>query len=156
MTITRGLAKRLRAVLEDVRDGARADEVEALFLLQKLEPRKAPKKTWAKRKPEPSRAEVVSPLLEAARARANGFCESCELMRGPSLFMDHWLGGNGRRRVEERLETVWMVCVDCNHNRTYNIPSAEYWNAKFAGHCERYGYPFVPHIEHQALPGRSA
>lgn len=82
--------------------------------------------------------------------RANGFCESGVCF---DLWteMDHWLGGNGRRRQKQSVETCWMLCRRCHHDRTNAVPSAAFWNGNFALHCARYGYKFEPHIEHAKL-----
>lgn len=155
MTISPTLLSRLRELLGKIGDPGStwslADEIEANFLLQKMEPRKAPKKTWATRAAKPSRAESVAPLLAAARKRANGCCEACWYGPAVSLSMDHWRGGSGRRRQEESIWTVWMLCALCDRDRTQNKPSAAHWNNTFERHCIRYGYPFTPHIEHAPL-----
>ena len=88
-------------------------------------------------------------LRHDAITRSGGRCEnpSCEkplVYRG--CVFDHWLGGSGRRHLEERLDTVWVLCMECNHARTFNAPSAEYWNHRFKRFCELHGYDFRPHI----------
>jgi hypothetical protein len=88
-------------------------------------------------------------LRHDAITRSGGRCENpiCEkrlVYRG--CVFDHWLGGSGRRDQAESLQTVWVLCLECNHARTHNAPSAAYWNARFKAHCDRHGYPFTPHI----------
>lgn len=61
------------------------------------------------------------------------------------FVFDHWLGGSGRRQAEERLETVWALCVPCNDARTHNHPDAETWNRRFERHCDAHGYVYRPH-----------
>ena len=80
--------------------------------------------------------------------RAKGRCEnpSCRAdLHTNGAIMDHWLGGIGRRVQQERLETVWMLCLRCNKDRTDNSPSATYWNMRFSIHCRAHGYSFTPH-----------
>jgi hypothetical protein len=60
--------------------------------------------------------------------------------------MDHWLGGSGRRRQEERPASVWALCRTCNQKRTENVPNAAYWNRQFQEHCLLHGYEFIPHV----------
>lgn len=109
---------------------------------------KFPKPTREKRRADKAlarreRIQRVHALRSHALDRARYRCECCSSL-GP-LVMDHWLGGRGRRRQEERLETVWMLCLRCNDDRTANRPSAEYWNERFEEHCARHGYPFIGH-----------
>lgn len=62
------------------------------------------------------------------------------------FVFDHWLGGSGRRKAEERLATCWCLCLACNDARTKNLPSADHWNRRFERHCKRHGYRFVAHV----------
>jgi hypothetical protein len=90
-----------------------------------------------------ARGELRSDVL----GRAQGRCESCgTLLASSGVVFDHWLGGSGRRRQRESLETCWALCVLCNWRRTTNLPTAEYWNDRFRIHCERYGYGYEPHL----------
>jgi hypothetical protein len=91
------------------------------------------------------RREAVSEIRSLVIARAKGKCEACG---GAGVALDHWLGGNGRRRVAESVETCWLLCRRCDEPRTANKPSAGYWNDMFAIHCARHGYPVVRHVEH--------
>ena len=101
----------------------------------------------AKKVKRQSRSEFVSELRDRAIARSLGRCEAPDCRRaGVALSMDHWLGGMGRRRVRESIETVWMLCSDCDFQRTRNMPNAKRWNDLFAMHCERHGYP--PPVRH--------
>jgi len=84
-------------------------------------------------------------VFKAVEDRAGGRCEACGFLRR-DLTLDHWEGGNGRRRQHESVETCWMLCTRCNRDRTENDPSAEFWNRIRSAHCDRYGYPYVPHL----------
>lgn len=77
-------------------------------------------------------------LCENQKCRAN--------LATTGMAFDHWLGGIGRRRQQESLKTTWVLCYGCNERRTANIPSAAYWNDRFAEHCRKHKYPFTPHI----------
>lgn len=79
--------------------------------------------------------------------RAQFVCECCCAWLPFTGEIDHWLGGSGRRRQRESIETIWLLCSSCHADRTANRPSVEHWNERFRLHCERYGYPFVPHLE---------
>lgn len=90
-----------------------------------------------------ARGQLRHEVLERAKFR----CESCGAdLRKAGCVFDHWLGGSGRRREQESLETTWALCLGCNDRRTINVPSAAHWNDTFAKHCRKHGYPFVPHI----------
>lgn len=113
-----------------------------------FERREAAKTRKTKTKRE-RRAEVYA----AVDARAGGRCELVSEM-GRCLSggqeHDHWRGGS-ERSIEERTETVWLLCSWHHKQRQANIPSAGFWNDMFARHCERHGYEFRPHIEHAPL-----
>lgn len=91
--------------------------------------------------------------------RAGGVCEVEPYMgrffaHMRPLVLDHWLGGSGRRRQKQSVENTWAICTPCHRERTVNSPNAAYWNEKFRQHCQRYGYPFTPHVEHAELARR--
>jgi hypothetical protein len=122
----------------------------------------APRRRSAKALPFPSRKTekaarkdarrlATRAVYEAVRERAAGKCEACGRARHQPI-MDHWLGGSGRRKQLESVETCWGLCGMCNRQRTDNSPNAAYWNDIRRVFCVRYGYPFVPHIEHARLP----
>lgn len=90
------------------------------------------------------RCDVIARLDEHNLGRCeNPDCDHEVRIWG--FVADHWLGGSGRRQAEERVETVWGLCVPCNTARTANQPSAAIWNDRHRRHCERYGYKFTPH-----------
>lgn len=99
------------------------------------------------------RKEETAAIREACMTRAIGCCEVFECI-GSADEMDHWLGGNGRRRQRQSIETCWMLCQLHHQARTRARPSAVYWNERFAIHCKTHGYPFTPHIEHHPLPSK--
>lgn len=113
-----------------------------------------PKPTKAERVEEKrdlrrERSKARQTIRHQAIARAHGRCENptCKAdLREHGAIMDHWLGGSGRREQEESLDTVWMLCLRCNQERTDNRPSARYWNHRFNIHCNQYGYNYTPHI----------
>lgn len=115
---------------------------------------KAPKKTLpgvsksvAKRLKVQTRQLTSAQIRAAVMRRADGRCEACTGPLGLSGVWDHWLGGSGRRKALESVETTWALCAYCNHQRTDNIPSAKHWNRRFQTHCDTHGYPFTPHKE---------
>jgi hypothetical protein len=90
-----------------------------------------------------ARGELRHEVLKRAGER----CESCGAdLHVAGFVFDHWLGGNGRRKAEERIDTTWALCLACNQARTDNDPSAEHWNERFERHCQRHGYPSRPHV----------
>ncbi len=96
-------------------------------------------------------------LRHDAITRSGGRCENptCgKPLVSRGCVFDHWLGGNGRRDQAESLATVWVLCMECNHARTHNAPSASYWNFRFETHCKVHGYTFTPHIA-RVLPMHS-
>jgi hypothetical protein len=104
----------------------------------------------------------ISRIRDEVKGRARGRCEALHLeiiagrevwmrCRHRGLALDHWLGGSGRRRPFESVETTWLLCIGDDRARTANDPTAEFWNRSFAEHCRRWGYAFTPHIEHAPL-----
>ena len=74
--------------------------------------------------------------------RAKGRCEACGVSLGPDSergHFDHYLG----RRVEESVETGWLLCVSCDHERTTNQPSSRHWAEKFIVHCALQALPIL-------------
>lgn len=106
------------------------------------------RKPW-KRKVRKPRA-TTKEIREMVMTRAGGMCE-CGCGRALLYFgaaeMDHWLGGSGRRKQKESVETCWMLSGYCHHRRTRNEPSVAAWNERFERHCRLYDYPFTPHVE---------
>lgn len=108
--------------------------------------------------PRPPPEKMTSAeIREACVQRADGKCE-CGCGRAFTPFdpaeWDHWLGGNGRRRQKESVETTWMLIRSCHQQRTRNWPSAEHWNALREAFCKKWNYAFKPHIVHQPLQRR--
>lgn len=100
-----------------------------------------------------SHADRVAAIRRQVMYRAGERCENPDCRRETrSLEMDHWHGGPDRRRLES-VGTCWALCVPCHRDRQANHPSARAWNDRFRRHCERYGYEFRPHLEHEPPPG---
>lgn len=107
-------------------------------------------------------ARTTAAVRDAVFERAAGRCEAFERFligrqmvwrrcsRSP-IVMDHWLGGSGRRKPMESVETCWALCGLCNTDRTANDPNAAYWNIARAMHDQVHGYEHHPHIEHQPV-----
>lgn len=100
---------------------------------------KAARKRRVQKKAE-RRTEVYA-LRVAAKIRAGGHCENCAAMLpeermigGP--VMDHIFGGSSRIPLEA-LETVWMLCPKCNHQRTGTYPTRRHWLERFISHADR-------------------
>jgi hypothetical protein len=132
---------------------------EAIKLLPLLRERKAP----AKRLPGESKAakrerrraehrEETAAIRKAVFERAGGRCEAWMHEGGPerccrpAVVLDHWLGGVGRKREQQSVETCWALCEDCNRDRTASYPDADWWNTSWWWHCREYDHPFQPHI----------
>lgn len=108
--------------------------------------------------------EETAQIRREVEERANDRCENCTMPpeeghpSHPAWFngfdyaeMDHWLGGSGRRLQMQAAENCWLLHKSCHTARQHAEPSAAYWNRRFARHCKRYGYKFIPHIEHAAV-----
>lgn len=167
----------LRKTCAFLRDVARnpvplSNEVElrastAAELEQKLS-RKRSKKV-VELHPRPAPAKMTTAQIRAACVtRAGGICEcgcgSSLALRGET--MDHWINGTGNRKKFESVETCWMLTLKChlNFRQLHRVPEwatdfvgtgVEFWNWRFKIHCEKYGYPFRPHIVHQPLERRA-
>lgn len=79
-------------------------------------------------------------LRAAVCRRAEGKCEQCKAWvgeNGESGHLDHFFG---RAKAAESVETCWLLCVRCDHNKTNNSPRAEEWLRAFARHCRRHGF----------------
>lgn len=76
-------------------------------------------------------------IRAAAVARSQDKCEACGIWAGEALHCDHFAG---RARVEESIDTVWMLCPGCDAAKTENRPSAEFWFKRFLVFAERHNY----------------
>lgn len=105
-----------------------------------------------------SRMGATAAIREACVRRAAGLCEACwtPFAVANPAEMDHWLGGNGRRRQKQAIENCWMLHMTCHQRRQRGQPDAEYWNRRFHQHAAYYGYPFTPHIEHATVVRKSS
>ena len=136
----RSSASILREVREILREVAidPATEVErakeAARLCAELGPRRGGK--------TPAEREQTSAVYLAVEARAQGHCEACGAKFSHALRpkMDHWLGGSGRRKPEERVDTCWMLDELCERSRTHNRPTAAFWNQRFEIHCLKHAH----------------
>lgn len=93
-------------------------------------------------------------IREQCVKRSGTWCEcGCGQPHTPLYLaeMDHFLGGHGRRKQRQSVETCWMLRRDCHAAKTRLSPSSAFWDAKFAAHAARYGYPVLTHIQHNAL-----
>jgi hypothetical protein len=163
-TLPAWAARLLRKELRFVAEGMEFDREAAAKLLALLAPRRKneKQKNTQRKKAEGSLRSRLSTaeLRRAVQERAGGVCEGCLNRWGWSWTLDHFLGGAGRRKEKESIETCWALCgvptgPGCHGKRTRNEPSAAYWNDRFREHCERYGYPVVQHVEHARLPRRA-
>lgn len=85
------------------------------------------------------KVELRSKVYAKCEHRAAGDCESCEMpftdFDPPE--MDHFFG---KRHAPENERTCWMLHRSCHRQKTANEPVAAWWLAKFAEHCDVYGY----------------
>jgi 5-methylcytosine-specific restriction endonuclease McrA len=86
-----------------------------------------------------ARREVANFLRALVVKRAEGTCEACGSGQ-MGLEVDHFFGGNGRRKALEAKETCWALCHSCHLNKTNNRPSPAYWLRAFASHAEKHGF----------------
>lgn len=68
----------------------------------------------AKRQERENRTLRLGELRHDVIQRSRMTCEACWAPVPPGE-LHHLLGGGGRRRIEERLETVAFLCVRCHH-----------------------------------------
>lgn len=99
------------------------------------------------------RALRVAQMRTDCLVRAGFRCENPDCRKPltdyAGCIWDHWLGGSGRRRAMESVETTWVLCFGCNEARTANRPSAAIWNDRFRRHAELHGYK--PHEHYSPL-----
>jgi hypothetical protein len=81
-------------------------------------------------------------LAAALLARAGDRCEcGCGIPFGPFLsaerVMDHFAG---RARIEDSLDSIWVLRRDCDALKTANKPSAAHWLRLWLAHCEKHNY----------------
>lgn len=94
--------------------------------------------------------EETARIREAVMTRAGGYCEACG---GPAtgtdpLVLDHMLGGIGRRRQRQSVETCWAIHgMTCHVNRTNNAPAAALWRTWMQLFLERHGYPVPKELQ---------
>lgn len=75
-------------------------------------------------------------LRDVLMARCDGLCENWSCFR-LAAHLDHFFG---RGKVPQSEETCWMLCVECDNDKTNNRPSAWYWASAFSGLCDTRGY----------------
>jgi 5-methylcytosine-specific restriction endonuclease McrA len=126
-------AQKLASLLQG--DEAEVEQLRA-ELRQALKPKRAVKAAKTRRTAKATiRRDAWAEVREAVVQRALGDCEACECpIYGPAE-VDHFFGGNGRRRSLESVATCWALCADCHWLKTRNDPSAAYWPKRFAEHC---------------------
>jgi hypothetical protein len=157
------ILRKASAALRDVADGRPVDQIEAGRLAEAIAPRRhiqkvLPFKPRAQSKQEKAAAhqEQTGEIRAFCLQRAAGVCE-CGCGRRLDLWgaeLDHWLNGIGRRRQKQSIENCWFLTLKCHAARQRLSPSTSAWNARFAVHARKYGYPVVGHIEHQQMMRR--
>lgn len=133
--------RELDATLESVEDG-RHVRPEVLRRLRVdiaacLKPKRAA--APARKRRESKRAthrEETAGIREAVMARAGERCECCGgYTSAPE--MDHFFGGNGRRRALQSVETCWGICWTCHVAKTKNSYGPTWALERFIRHCAR-------------------
>lgn len=79
-------------------------------------------------------------IRSAVCLRADGSCEACGVhvgMDGELGHLDHFFG---RKHVPESVGNCWLLCFQCDSDKTNNRPRADWWCVRFLEHCGRYGY----------------
>jgi hypothetical protein len=151
------ILRKASAALRDVADGRPIDQREAGRLAEAIAPRLRirkvlPFKTTKVDKEEKAAAhrQEIGEIRAFCLQRAGGLCEcGCGRRLDLSGFeLDHWLNGIGRRRQQQSIENCWVLSLRCHGERQRLKPSTPVWNARFAVHARKYGYPVVGHIEH--------
>lgn len=131
--LSRLFALDLRAFVErhQVGPGGMLAKLDAALALPRAVKAAKPRKA-AKAK---AHREEMASIREQVLARAGDFCEGCGLSH-TELQVDHFFGGNGRRRALQSRFTCWALCSQCHHLKTTNQPDAAAWLAEFVRHCE--------------------
>jgi len=138
-------APTLRKVIRHL-EGISGAEIAVVTLKAYLKPKvKHPFKGKGRKEEKARRrarfAEETRRIREAVWRRS-GRCEACGYTTGDSYDqLDHVLGGSGRRRQRQSVETCWRLCWYCHRKKTENEPTRKWWAARFITHCEKYGYP---------------
>jgi len=57
-------------------------------------------------------------IVQAVLERSRGICEYCGVYKGDSLELHHIIGGNGKRKQHESIESVIALCYE--HHRGTN------------------------------------
>lgn len=146
------------AALERHGEQALADQLRAVYAKRKATPasRGYSATTLGGRKEEKRRrhAEETKAIRAALFDRSVGKgCENCG-KRFALLEMDHMLGGSGRRRQRQSVETCWAICQECHRNRTINVPSREFWRHRMRRFLVANEYP-IPRELAAPLPTTS-
>ena len=146
------------ASLESHAEQALADQLRAVYARKKATPasRGYFAQTVKERKEENRRRHVEeTKAIRAAvfdRSVGKG-CENCG-KRFALLEVDHMLGGSGRRRQRQSVETCWAICQECHRNRTINVPSREFWRHRMRRFLVANEYP-IPRELAAPLPTTS-
>lgn len=162
--MTKSEIRKLTAIVvaNDIRASLRS------FLAQQVKrapvkPMKAARLAKKKLSREEINAETAR-LREYVFTRAGGLCEAYWFIPGsdhrnrclrPTTDLDHWLGGNGRRRQQQSAANTWALCWVHHRLRTDASPSDAFWNESFAIHAKVHGYDPEPHVKHAKLKPRS-
>lgn len=152
--MTKSEIRKLQSIAEepcDVRSSLKS------FLAQQVKrtlvkPMKAARLAKKKLSREEMNAQTAD-IREQCVKRSGTWCE-CGCGQPYTPFypaeMDHFLGGHGRRKQRQSVESCWMLRRDCHAAKTRLSPSSAFWDAKWAAHAARYGYPVLTHIQHNA------
>jgi hypothetical protein len=168
------ILRKASAVLLDAAGGKPVDVGEARRIALLIAPRPRARKN-VPRHPRPEREGKLTTkeIAVIVRERAGDLCEACRrpFTKLNPFSLDHWLNGTGRRIPKESVETCWGIHKFSCHpaRQEYRFPlwatvidlslyatGLAFWNATFKAHCDRQGYPFEAHIEHQAVTRRGS
>lgn len=172
--VRKKLVSRLNRAAELLEDRHPQDARDCEQLAARIAPHRRPKKAVQREREQheqtavQSRRAETSAIYLAVEKRAAGRCEACAIdhdhvLGGGAAWtnpadppeLDHWMGGNGRRRQLQSVATCWMLHRSCHRLRQAGSPSAAAWNTLFEKHCRIYGYRFTGHVEHAEVPRKS-
>jgi 5-methylcytosine-specific restriction endonuclease McrA len=120
--VKRGELTRLEAIADRVLAGKR-----------RVAAKRAPRK-WAEKAETLKAISAEVALRREVIARDGGVCQGCRAKAGTE--MDHFWG----RGREASVESCWMLCRECHHQKTFNVPSRLAWIQGFRVHARGHKY----------------
>lgn len=105
-----------------------------------LQPRAKSSAVKKREKRNRTKGAETREIYTEVEKRAGGRCEACfndfaPLGRTPIL--DHFYG---RGKVPQSARNCWLICWECDRQKTLNIHGSDHWRAVFQSHANSYGF----------------